>query len=201
MRKIKYAIIGFGGVAENRIAREGFGMDRSRFAGHTRAELVGVTDTDVARREAAAGLGLRWYDSADAVTDDPDVEAVFIATNNAAHAVVAETLEDARRIQRFARDRHISLAVDHMMTENVYNRRARELVEQGVVGQVNDAIVCTWPSSCWAARSSRSAACTRRGLWTSPSRMEPSCSLPCAAVSRGLFGWPSTSLAAAWKAR
>ena len=155
MRKIKYAIIGFGGIAENRIAREGFGMDRSRFAGHTRAELVGVTDTDVARREAAAGLGLRWYDSADAVTDDPDVEAVFIATNNAAHAVVAEkaiaagkhcliekpvatTLEDAGRIQRLARDRHISLAVDHMMTENVYNRRARELVEQGVVGQVND---------------------------------------------------------------
>jgi len=155
MRKIKYGIIGFGGIAENRIAREGFGVDRSRFAGHTRAELVGVTDTDAARREAAAGLGLRWYDSADAVLDDPDIEAVFIATNNAAHAVVAEkavaagkhcliekpiatTLDDARRLQQLARDRNVSLAVDHMMTENVYNRRARELVEQGVVGQVND---------------------------------------------------------------
>ncbi|MBN2132571.1 MAG: Gfo/Idh/MocA family oxidoreductase [Sedimentisphaerales bacterium] len=155
MRKIKYAIIGFGGIAENRIAREGFGLDRSRFAGHARAELVGVADTNAARREAAAGLGLRWYDSADAVMDDPDIEAVFVATNNAAHAVVAEkaiaagkhcliekpiatTLEDARHLQQLARDRNVSLAVDHMMTENAYNHRAKELIEQGAVGQIND---------------------------------------------------------------
>lgn len=155
MRKIRYAIIGFGGIAENRIALEGFGVDGRRFAGHPQAELIGVADTRAARREAASRLGLRRYDSTEAVLADPDVEAVFIATNNRAHAPVAEkameagkhclvekpiatTLEDARRLQQLARHRKLSLTVDHMMTENVYNRRARELVRQQVIGPVND---------------------------------------------------------------
>ena len=54
MRKIRYAIIGFGGIAENRIAKEGFGVDEARFAGHPQAELIGVADADPARQEAAA---------------------------------------------------------------------------------------------------------------------------------------------------
>jgi len=155
MRKIKYAIIGFGGIAENRIAKEGFGLDSSRFVGHPQAKLIGVADANAARQAAASELGLRWYNSTDAVLDDPDVEAVFIATNNLAHTATAEkaieagkhcliekpiatTLADAERLQQLARDRGVSLAVDHMMTENVYNRRARELLGQGAIGEVND---------------------------------------------------------------
>lgn len=155
MRKVKYAIIGFGGIAENRIAKEGFGIDRERFSGHPQAELVGVTDTNPARQEAASALGLKWYENTEAVLDDPKVEAVFIATNNLSHAPVARkaiqagkhcliekpittTLEDARRLQELARRQGVSLAVDHMMTENVYNHRAKELIEQGAIGQIND---------------------------------------------------------------
>jgi predicted dehydrogenase len=80
---------------------------------------------------------------------------VFIATNNRSHAPLAEqglragrhcliekpistTLEDARRLQELARERRLSLTVDHMMTENAYNRRARELVAAGAIGEVND---------------------------------------------------------------
>lgn len=155
MRKIGYAIIGFGGIAENRIAREGFGMDGSRFAGHPTAALVGVTDTNITRKDAASRLGLRWYDSVDAVLEDPVVDAVFIATNNRSHAPLAQkameagkhclvekpiatTLDDARRLQQLACQRHVSLAVDHMMTENAYNQRTRELVAAGAIGEVND---------------------------------------------------------------
>ena len=58
MRKIGYAIIGFGGIAENRIAAEGFGLDKDRFAGHPRTELVGVTDTNPDRRVATEGMGV-----------------------------------------------------------------------------------------------------------------------------------------------
>lgn len=156
MRKIKYAIIGFGGIAENRIAKEGFGLDKSRFNGHPEAELVGVTDISQARQESAAKLGLKWYDSVEQVINDSQVEAVFIATNNLSHAPIAEqavqagkhcliekpittTLKDTERLRQLARQKSISLAVDHMMTENVYNQRARELIKQGAVGQVNDA--------------------------------------------------------------
>jgi predicted dehydrogenase len=155
MHKVKYAIIGFGGIAENRIAREGFGLDKDRFAGHPRAELVGATDKNATRKDAATRLGLTWYDSTQAVLSDPQVEAVFIATNNLSHAPLAQQaiqaskhcliekpittmLEDAVRLQRSARERGVSLAVDHMMTENAYNRRARELIGQRVIGEVND---------------------------------------------------------------
>ena len=155
MGKIRYAIIGFGGIAENRIAKEGFGLDADRFAGHPQAELVGATDVNAARREAACALGLKWYDSIDALLSDADVEAVFIATNNLAHAPAAQkamdagkhcliekpiatTLEDARELRQLARQRRLSLAVDHMMTENVCNCRARELLENGAIGAVND---------------------------------------------------------------
>jgi predicted dehydrogenase len=158
MRKIRYAIIGFGGIAENRIAKEGFGVDEDRFVGHPQAELIGVTDTNPARKEAAAKLGLKWYDSVENVFGDPQVEAVFIATNNRSHTPIAEkaieagkhcliekpiatTLEDARQLQQLSRKHHISLAVDHMMTENAYNQKARGLISQGAIGQVNDIVL------------------------------------------------------------
>jgi len=158
MRKIRYAIIGFGGIAENRIAREGFGVDENRFAGHPQAELIGVADKDPARKDVAAKLGLRWYDSVENVLSAPQVDAVFIATNNRSHAPMAEkaiqagkhclvekpmatTLEDARQLQQLSRQRHISLAVDHMMTENAYNQRAKDLIGRGAIGQVNDIVL------------------------------------------------------------
>ncbi len=158
MRKVRYAIIGFGGIAESRIAKEGFGVDRSRFAGHPLAELTGVMDANPARKEAAERLGLRWYDSVEEVFGEPQVEAVFIATNNRSHAPIAEkaieagkhcliekpiatTLKDARRLQQLSRRQRVSIAVDQMMTENVYNQRARDLISQGAIGQVNDIVL------------------------------------------------------------
>ena len=155
MSKVKYAIIGFGGIAENRIAKEGFGVDTNHFAGHPQAELMGVTDTNASRKDAAVDLGLKWYDSAEAVLVDPQVEAVFIATNNLSHAPLAEqairankhclvekpmctTLDDATKLRQLACDKGMSLAVDHMMTENVYNRRARDIIAQGRLGAAND---------------------------------------------------------------
>ncbi len=155
MSKVKYAIIGFGGLAENRIAQEGFGIDGDRFDGHPQAELVGVTDTNAARRSVAEVWGLAWYDSVEAVLADAQVQAVFIATNNLSHGPLAEqamhagkhcliekpvctTLDQAVKLQQLARDKNVSLAVDHMMTENAYNQRARDLIAQGKLGGVND---------------------------------------------------------------
>jgi len=172
MDKVKYAIVGFGGIAENRIAKEGFGIDASRFTGHPQAELVGVTDTDGARKGAAARLGLAWYNSMDAVLTDSAIEAVFIASNNLSHAPLAEkalragrhcliekpiatTLEDAKRLQQTADDQGLSLGVDHMMMENVYNQRARELVRQGTIGPVND--LCLHMEFCYGSTAEEAA--------------------------------------------
>ncbi len=155
MKTIRYAIIGFGGIAENRIAKEGFALDRRRFAPLKGIDLSGATDLSPARRKAARALGLRWFDSAEEAIGAPGIDAVFIATNNASHAPLAlqalragkhvlvekpmaTTVADAARLAKEAGRRGLSLAVDHMMIHNALNRKVRALVARGGLGEVND---------------------------------------------------------------
>ena len=156
MKKVKYAIIGFGGIAENRIAKEGFGCDKTRFNGLPNAELIGVTDVNPARKAAAEALNLKWYNSADEVIADPEIDAVFVATNNATHAELvlkaldagkhaisekplATTVADGLAMIRSAAKKKLSLSVDHMMVYNSYNQLARKYVAGGKLGTVNDS--------------------------------------------------------------
>ena len=156
MSKIKYALIGFGGIAENRIAKEGFGLDSQRVGRPNYAELFGVTDVNPARREVAEKLGMKWYEDMEAVLAAPDIQAVFIATNNRTHAPLATASleagkhvlvdkplavnsDEARQLVELAQVRNLSLSVDHMMTKNVLNRKARDMVHSGMLGTINDA--------------------------------------------------------------
>jgi predicted dehydrogenase len=158
MEHVSYGIIGFGGIAENRIAAEGFEVRAGGEAEVGPAALVGCTDVNPDRAEAARALGLKWYESADDLLTDESIEAVFIATNNRTHAPLAERairagkhcliekpiatdLESARRLQRLAAENGVSIAVDHMMTENAYNIEARRLIDQGTIGDVNDIVL------------------------------------------------------------
>ncbi len=155
MEKIRYALIGFGGIAENRLAREGFALDTARFPLLPEAELAAVTDVDPGRRQAAERWGIPWRDTAEEIFEDPAVDAVFIATPNSSHYSLgmrameagkhvlvekpaATSLEDAEELVSVAEKRSLSLAVDHMMTANAYNRRAREMVASGALGRIND---------------------------------------------------------------
>jgi len=155
MSKVAYALVGFGGIAENRISREGFCMDRTRFAPHENAELVGVHDANPARKIPAQSLGLRWYETLEELLADPRVQAVFITTDNLSHGPMAEkalqagkhclvekpiatTLPEARLLQDLAQRKGLSLAVDHMMRENAFNVRAGEMTRDGSLGKVND---------------------------------------------------------------
>jgi len=156
MQAVRYAMIGFGGIAENRIAKEGFACDTARFKPLKQAVLVGATDVNAKRRRASQALGLAWYRDAAAVFADPAVDAVFVATNNLSHAELArQALEagkavivekplapasrEARMLVKLAQKKRLSLSVDHMMTHNVLNLKARELVAGGKLGTVNDA--------------------------------------------------------------
>ena len=156
MSKVRYALIGFGGIAENRIAKEGFACDKARFKLLKQAVLVGATDLNPRRKKAAQALGLTWYRNADTLLSDASLDAVFIATNNLSHAPLAQqaleagkaviidkplapTSNEARALVRLAAKKKLSLSVDHMMTHNALNKKARELVAGGVLGIVNDA--------------------------------------------------------------
>jgi len=154
-RKVRYAILGFGGIAENRIAKEGFACDRRRFKSLPDVELIGATDLNPGQANAAQDLGLKWYPSSEVLLQDPGIDAVFIASNNSSHyslgrqALLAEkhvilekpmatNLADARKLAALAARRNLSLAVDHMMIHNSFNREAQNLVARGALGEVND---------------------------------------------------------------
>ena len=156
MDKVRYAIIGFGGIAENRIAKEGFACDRTRFAGLEHAELVGATDVNSARKSAARALGLKWYDSVDKILADPAIDAVYVATNNASHAAIAikameagkhvivekpiaTSVADSKAMVKLAKKKHLALSVDHMMVYNAFNQLAQKTVREGRIGEVNDS--------------------------------------------------------------
>ncbi len=156
MSKIRYAIIGFGGIAENRVAKEGYGCDKTRFNGLEKAVLTGATDMNPARKEAAEALGLKWYDNMDAVLADPEVDAVYIATNNASHAALAcaaleagkhvivekpaaTNVADAEKMVALAAAKGLSLSVDHMMVNDAWNIKAKEVMADGKLGAVNDS--------------------------------------------------------------
>jgi predicted dehydrogenase len=153
--KIRYGMVGFGGIAEARLAKEGFGLDTSRFSGNDVAELGGAIDVNPARESAARALGITWFPSYDALLADKGIGSVLITTNNASHFELARRallagkhvmvekplatkLADARELQRIARERSLSISADHMMTKNAFNIAAKKLVQKGAIGEVND---------------------------------------------------------------
>ncbi len=155
MSKVKYAIIGFGGIAENRVAKEGYACDTNRFKALEKAQLVAATDMNPARQAAAEALGLKWYDSAEAIYADASIDAVYIATNNASHAAlaiaalnagkhvivekpIATSVADAEAMNKIAKEKGLSLTVDHMMVHNAWNVKAKEIAQNGDLGTIND---------------------------------------------------------------
>lgn len=155
MQRVKYALVGFGGIAENRIAKEGFACDRKRFRQLHYAELVGATDLNPAREEAARACGLRWYPTLDEILADDSIDAVYVATNNRSHVPVATqclkagkhvivekpiatSVADAKSLNRLAKAKKLSLAVDHMMVNNAWNMAGKVAMAAGKIGKVND---------------------------------------------------------------
>jgi len=155
MKKVRYGLVGFGGIAENRVAKEGFACDRKRFAPLKKAVLAGAFDLNPARRSAVEALGLKWYASLDAMLKDPSIDAVYIATNNASHIplsiqalkagkhVISEkplaiNSTEAAEAIKLAKKRKLSYTVDHMMVYNAWNQKAAQIVQKGQLGKIND---------------------------------------------------------------
>ena len=152
--KIKYVLVGFGGIAENRVAKEGYACDVKRFKALPNAQLVGAMDLNPAREAAAKALGLKWYKNLDEVLADKSVDGVYIATNNASHAKlaiaalkagkhvivekpIATSIADAKAMNKLAKQKKLSLTVDHMMVNNAYTIAAKKAMAK--LGKVNDS--------------------------------------------------------------
>lgn len=159
MEPVKYGIVGFGQIAENRIAKEGFALDRARFANEDLPMvLVAATDINPKRKEAVNSYGIKWYDNYKAMLENDDIEAIYVATSNSTHFSVAmqalktgkhvlvekpitTKIEDAQTLRDYANFHNLSLSVNLMMTKNVYNQKAKELVADNVIGDVDYAMI------------------------------------------------------------
>ena len=64
MKPINYVLIGFGGIAEHRIAREGFACGHTRTKVRPETVLIGATDLQMNRYR----FGLRWIASTNGQT-------------------------------------------------------------------------------------------------------------------------------------
>ncbi len=125
------------------------------FAGHPACELRWVCDLDLDRARGVVGRysTLAVTDSVDDVLGDPTVEAVAIATPAATHVTVAAaafaagkhvlvekplaaTVADGRRLVELGAEAGRVLMCDHTFCYTPVVRRIRELIEVGMLGDV-----------------------------------------------------------------
>ena len=77
---VRYGLIGFGGIAENRLAREGFGCDAARVAPpKRRADRRHRHQSRPPPRRAPGASLVRQRRG---LLADPAIDAVVVATNN-----------------------------------------------------------------------------------------------------------------------
>ncbi len=147
MRTIRWGIIGCGDVTE---VKSGPGFQK---ANHSQLVAVMRRNGDLARDYARRHGVPKWYDDADALIADPDVDAVYVATPPAAHKDY--TLSSARAGKPVYVEKPMALDADECraMLEGcreagvplfvAYYRRAlprfvkvKALIDDGVIGDV-----------------------------------------------------------------
>ena len=95
----------------------------------------------------------RWYDDAQALLDDPEVNAVYIATPPSSHATyaimsmksgkpvyvekpLAATYEECLRVNRVSRETGVPCFVAYYRRYLPYFQRVKQIVEAGQIGKV-----------------------------------------------------------------
>jgi predicted dehydrogenase len=159
VQKLRWGVIGAGGIADRRTIPEGI-------IPAANAELVAVnSSTEDSSRKIGEKYGVRHYTAADALLADPDVDAVYIATPNHLHQQqciaaaragkhvlcekpLALTLEETKTISAAVAEAGVKLGMGYMMRHNVYHQHLRQLVESGELGNIVFAraqLTCWYP--------------------------------------------------------
>ena len=147
MKIIKWGFIGCGEVTEKKS-----GPAFSEIEG---SQVVAVMSrSEVRARSYAIKHGIpKWYTDAQQLIDDPDVNAVYIATPPSSHATyaimamkagkpvyvekpLAASYEDCTRVNRISEQTGVPCFVAYYRRYLPYFQRIRQIVEQGLVGDV-----------------------------------------------------------------
>ena len=143
---IRVAVIGCGKIAQVRHLPE--------YATNPNAQLVAYYDKNSQRaHEVAAQYGGKVYDSYFDLLKDPEIDAVSVCVENRSHAEMttaalyagkhvlcekpmAVTLAECESMVAAAEFNNRHLMIGHNMRFDPVHRRAKELLEQGVIGDV-----------------------------------------------------------------
>jgi 1,5-anhydro-D-fructose reductase (1,5-anhydro-D-mannitol-forming) len=147
MKRIRYGIVGFGNFAERLIAPA---IRASR-----NAELVAIqkrSRTEVEERARFLGVP-HAFDRVDDLVRHPDVDAVFVASANVAHAAetiaaaragkhvlvekpMAMTATECEQMIAASRAAGVKLMVGHMVRFSPAVRLLKERLREGVIGRI-----------------------------------------------------------------
>ena len=157
--RVRWGVIGCGGIAARRTIPEF--LERV-----SNAEIVSVMDIDPRRaQKVAEQFGVPHDCSTEEELLAQDVEAVYIATPQNLHCEqvirtacagkhilcekpMAVSLEEVNRMEEAVRQAGVKFMLGFCMRNNVYNRKARELVQSGEIGQVvmgRAQLTCWYP--------------------------------------------------------
>ncbi len=147
MKKIKWGIIGCGDVTE---LKSGPAFNKVN-----NSELAAVMRRDAAK---AADYAMRhhvpkWYDDAQKLINDPEVNAIYIATPPSSHKQytiaaihagkpvyvekpMALNAEEAFEMASLAAQKNIKLCVAHYRREQPKFKKIKELIDAGAIGDV-----------------------------------------------------------------
>lgn len=158
--KVRFGVIGAGGIADRRTIPEGI-------IPASNSKLVAVMDVDADRAKAVgAKYGVPWCASEAELLDNPEVQAVYIATPANVHASqaimaaergkhvlcekpLALTIEDCRRVVDACRSAGVKLGVGLMMRFHACHQEIKRIIESGEIGQIvmgRAQLTCWYPS-------------------------------------------------------
>lgn len=146
-KMIKWVFIGCGEVTKTKSG--------PAFQKVEHSEVVAVMSRDGAKAKAyAKERGIRkWYDDAQELIDDPEVNAIYIATPPSSHATyaimamkagkpayiekpMAVTYEECTRINRISKETGVPCFVAYYRRYLPYFQKVKEMVENGSIGNV-----------------------------------------------------------------
>lgn len=157
MKKVRWGVLGAGGIAQRRTLP---GMMLSE-----NAELTAVMEisADNAERLRAKFGAKRAYTSDEALLNDPEIDAVYIASPVALHARQAKlaadcgkhillekplalTAQEAQNVVRHCESRGVKLAAGFMMRYGAHVQAMKQALAEGKIGQL---VSCNAQFTCW----------------------------------------------------
>ncbi len=147
MKKINWGIIGCGDVTEIKSGPAFNKVNNSSLVAAMRRDAIKAED--YARRHNVP----RWYSEADKLINDPEVNAIYIATPPSSHEEyamaainagkpvylekpMANTYTGAHNIAEAAKEKNIKLVVAHYRREQPRFKKIKQLVNEKTVGDI-----------------------------------------------------------------